>query len=138
MAYALIVTVPKTKSSMLESKFTNCKSGGDIADLLKKIDCKLAELSYNMYNNIVLMLNKSVPAYKLTQLLTYRDILTNKQNNSDYAEHFSVEDIAGKVIRLTAGCSPRCPEVNSACIPTTITTTTINCAITSGEIICTS
>ena len=100
--------------------------------------CKLAELSYNMYNNIVLMLNKSVPAYKLTQLLTYRDILTNKQNNSDYAEHFSVEDIAGKVIRLTAGCSPRCPEVNSACIPTTITTTTINCAITSGEIICTS
>ena len=70
---------------------------------------------------------------KLTQLLAYRDILINKQNNPDYAEHFSVEDIAGKVIRLTAGCELRCPKVNQVCIPTTTSTTTISCAITGGD-----
>lgn len=136
MGYALTVTVPKIKNSMLESKFTNCENCGDIADLLKRIDCKLAELSYNMYNNVVFMLNACVPSYELTQLLAYRDILINKQNNPDYAEHFSVEDIAGKVIRLTAGCKLRCPKVNQVCIPTTTSTTTRSCVITSGEITC--
>ena len=136
MAYALTVTVPKTKNNMLQSKFTNCKKGGDINNLLKKIDCRLAELSYNMYNNIVFMLNKCTPAYELTQLLKYREILIKKQENENYVEHFSVEDIASKVIRLTAGCSPRCPEVKPVCITTTSSTTTINCSITSGEITC--
>jgi len=121
---------------MLESKFTNCKKGGDINNLLKKIDCRLAELSYNMYNNIVFMLNKCTPAYELTQLLKYREILIKKQENENYVEHFSVEDIASKVIRLTANCSPRCPEVNPVCIPTTTSTTTLSCEITSGEIKC--
>ena len=51
-------------------------------------------------------------------------------------EHFSVEDIAGKVIRLTAGCELRCPKVNQVCIPTTTSTTTISCAITGGTITC--
>jgi len=136
MDYAHTVTVPKTKNSMLQSKFTNCKKGGDIKDLLKKIDCRLAELSYNMYNNVVFMLNKCTPAYELTQLLKYREILIKKQENENYVEHFSVEDIASKVIRLTAGCLPRCPEVNSVCISTTSSTTTINCSILSGEIVC--
>jgi len=295
---------------MLESKFTNCKKCGDIDDLLKRINCKLTELSYNMYNNVVFMLNKCVPAYELTQLLKYREILTKKKTNltvytktykvgdllgggavvkvlpdneylvvslleynnyvgwslsgdydfisgavgkeigdgqantdaiiamygednyaasqvrsfygsdwnlpskdelyelyinistleavpgfepfdkyfywsstqpneiinpefyawglsypdgnqntpnkvlgsgirgvkiykeeveelsDSYVEDFTVEDIAGKVIRLTAGCSPRCPEVNPVCISTTSSTTTVNCSITSGQIEC--
>ena len=295
---------------MLESKFTNCKKCGDIDDLLKRINCKLTELSYNMYNNVVFMLNKCAPTYELTQLLKYREILTKKKTNltvytktykvgdllgggavvkvlpdneylvvslleynnyvgwslsgdydfisgavgkeigdgqantdaiiamygednyaasqvrsfygsdwnlpskdelyelyitkstleavpgfepfdkyfywsstqpneilnpefyawgvsypdgnqntpnkilgsgirgvkiykeeveelsDSYVEDFTVEDIAGKVIRLTAGCSPRCPEVNPVCISTTSSTTTINCSIESGEIEC--
>lgn len=295
---------------MLESKFTNCKKCGDIDDLLKRINCKLTELSYNMYNNVVFMLNKCVPAYELTQLLKYREILTKKKTNltvytktykvgdllgggavvkvlpdneylvvslleynnyvgwslsgdydfisgavgkeigdgqantdaiiamygednyaasqvrsfygsdwnlpskdelyelyinkstleavpgfepfdkdfywsstqpnkisnpefyawgvswpdgnqntpnkvigsgirgvkiykeeveelsDSYVEDFTVEDIAGKVIRLTAGCSPRCPKVNPVCVSTTTSTTTLSCEIISGEITC--
>ena len=94
---------------MSKSKFTNCNgcNGISISDLLEKIDCRLTELSYDMYSNIVFMLNKSVPNYELTQLLTYREILVNKQEDEDYVEDFSIDDIAGKIVKLTAGCELR-------------------------------
>tara|TARA_R110002153_G_scaffold86470_1_gene214746 strand:- start:11777 stop:13090 length:1314 start_codon:yes stop_codon:yes gene_type:complete len=66
---------------MLVSKLTNCKEGGDIQNLLDRIDCKLSELSYAMYNNVTFMLNINVPSSEVTQLLTYRNILINKQIN---------------------------------------------------------
>ena len=121
---------------MLNSKLTSCKEGGDISDLLKRINCKLAELSNDMYNNIAFMLNNPIPTSQIIELLTYREILENKQVNSEYTKDYSVEDIAGKVIRLTAGCKLRCPKVNTQCITTTNTTTVLNCEITSATIEC--
>ena len=70
-----------------------------------------------------ILLNKSVPNYELTQLLTYREILVNKQEDEDYVEDFSIDDIVGKIVKLTAGCELRCPKVPSECISTTTSTT---------------
>jgi len=111
---------------MLGPKTTCCAEGGDIQDLLKKIDCKLAELGNDLYNNVVFMLNRPVYANKIVQLLTYRRILTYKYYNIEYANKYTVEDIASKVIRLTVGCVRRCPEAPPVCETTTTTSTTEN------------
>ncbi len=56
---------------MLTPRLTNCQDCHKIPDLLKSIDCKLAELGNNMYNNVVFMLGRDVPAYTITQLLQH-------------------------------------------------------------------
>lgn len=119
---------------MLTPRLTNCQDCDKIPDLLKSIDCKLAEFGSNMYNNIVYMLNQPVPATTMLQLLAYKRILTYKYCNPHYAGQCSVNDIAGKVIRLTAGCVSRCNEptvceITTCCVtivpnPTTTTTST--------------
>jgi hypothetical protein len=150
---------------MLTPRLTNCQDCHKIPDLLKQIDCKLAELANDAYNDVVLMLGNCIPAYEINQLLAYKRILTFKYCNPHYAGCVSVNDIAGKVIRLTSGCVSRCNEptvceITTCCVdvvpnptttttstsststtttttlvPTTTTTTTINCTFT-GDIIC--
>jgi hypothetical protein len=117
---------------MLTPRLTNCQDCHKIPDLLKSIDCKLAELGNNMYNNVVFMLGRDVPAYTISQLLAYKRILTFKYCNPSYAGTISVNDIAAKVIRLTSGCVSRCNtptvcEITTCCVtvvPNPITTTT--------------
>ena len=120
---------------MLSPRLTNCPECSDISSLLKKIDCKLAELGNNLYNNISYMLNKPVPADDITQLIGYRRILMYKLCNPNYVHKYSVAMISSKVIRLTVGCVSRCntpePCIEEPCDitivpnPTTTTTTTI-------------
>jgi hypothetical protein len=95
---------------MLSPRLTNCPECSDIPSLLKKIDCKLAELGNNLYNNISYMLNKSVPSSDILQLIGYRRILMYKYYNPNYVSKYSVQMIASRVIRLTAGCVSRCNE----------------------------
>ena len=119
---------------MLTPRLTNCQDCHKIPDLLKSIDCKLAELGNNMYNNVVFMLGRDVPAYTITQLIAYKRILTFKYCNPNYAGSVCVNDIAGKVIRLTSGCVSRCNtptvcEITTCCVtvvpnPSTTTTST--------------
>ena len=134
----LIATVIKKEykhhKDMLTPRLTNCQDCDKIPDLLKSIDCKLAEFGSNMYNNVVYMLNQPIPATTMLQLLAYKRILTYKYCNPHYAGQCSVNDIAGKVIRLTAGCVSRCNEptvceITTCCVtivpnPTTTTTST--------------
>jgi hypothetical protein len=120
---------------MLSPRLTNCPECANIPSLLKKIDCKLAELGNNLYNNISYMLNKRVPADDITQLIGYRRILMYKLINPSYVEKYSIAMIASRVIRLTVGCVSRCntpePCLEVPCDitivpnPTTTTTTTI-------------
>ena len=120
---------------MLSPRLTNCPECSDIPSLLKKIDCKLAELGNNLYNNISYMLNKPIPAGDITQLIMYRRILLYKLCNPSYVHEYSVSMIASRVIRLTVGCVSRCntpePCIEERCDitivpnPTTTTTTTI-------------
>jgi hypothetical protein len=121
---------------MLSPRLTNCPECANIPSLLRKIDCKLAELGNNLYNNISYMLNKPVPASDIIQLIGYRRILMYKLYNPNYAYKYSVQMIASRVIRLTAGCVSRCntpePCLEVPCDieivpnPTTTTTTTIS------------
>jgi hypothetical protein len=125
---------------MLTPRLTNCQDCHKIPDLLKSIDCKLAELGNNMYNNIVFMLGRDVPAYTISQLLAYKRILTFKYCNPSYAGTISVNDIAAKVIRLTSGCVSRCNtptvcEITTCCVtvvpnPSTTTTSTSSTSTT--------
>jgi hypothetical protein len=120
---------------MLSSRLTNCPECVNIPSLLKKIDCKLAELGNNLYNNISYMLNKPTPTNDILQLIGYRRILQYKYINPNYAHKYSVSMIASRVIRLTAGCVSKCntpePCIEVPCditiVPnlTTTSTTTI-------------
>jgi len=68
-----------------------------IATLLADIDCKLAQLSGTLYNNMTLMLNYPVPAGTFIDLLTYKRILQYKNVNDEYADSFSVDQITDKI-----------------------------------------
>lgn len=114
---------------MLSPRLTNCPECANIPSLLKKIDCKLAELGNNLYNNISYMLNKPVPADDILQLIGYRRILQYKYINPNYAHRYSVNMIASRVIRLTVGCVSRCNTLQPC--PENSTTTTTSSSSTS-------
>jgi hypothetical protein len=121
---------------MLSPRLTNCPECVNIPSLLKKIDCKLAELGNNLYNNISYMLNKPIASIDVTQLIGYKRILLYKYYNPSYVDEYSISIIASKVIRLTAGCVSKCntpePCIEEPCnidvVPniTTTSTTTID------------
>jgi len=129
---------------MISPRLTNCKECANIPDLLRKIDCKLAELGNNLYNNVVFMLNRPIAVSEISELLVYKRILQHRFCDSHYAKDcnsISTEDIASKVIRLTAGCVPFCNEptvceITTCAIkpcpnPTTTTTSTSSTTTTS-------
>ena len=64
---------------MLSPKLTNCKECANIPDLLRKIDCKLAELGNNLYNNVVFMLHKPIANSEISQLLVYKRVFQDVQ-----------------------------------------------------------
>lgn len=82
---------------MLSTRLTNCPDCASIPALLADIDCKLAELSKNLYNNLVFMLNQPVPASVMLDLLNYKRILTYKYCNPNYACKYTVNMIASRV-----------------------------------------
>lgn len=124
---------------MLSPRLTNCPECANIPSLLRKIDCKLAELGNNLYNNISYMLNKPVPADDITQLIGYRRILLYKLCNPSYLQEYTIPMISSRVIRLTVGCVSRCNEpepcieepCNITIIPNTTSTTSTSSTTTS-------
>lgn len=108
---------------MLYPRLTNCPECANIPELLKRIDCRLAELGNSLYNNISYMLNQPIPASDILQLIAYKRILMYKYVNPDYVYHYSISKIASKVILLTLGCESK-PIYNPTVRVTTTTTTT--------------
>lgn len=82
---------------MLTPRLTDCTECADILSLIDEIDCKLAKLAGNMYRNITLMLNKSIPAGAIIDLLHYRRILQYKYMNSTYASDYTINMVASRV-----------------------------------------
>ena len=113
---------------MLYPKLSNCPDCNTIPALIGKIDCKIAELSNNLYNNTVFILNKPVNGTLMNDLLNYRRILSYKYCNPDYANCYSVNMIASRVNLLTAGAKNcnNCGKTSSNCDdkPSGSTTTT--------------
>lgn len=82
---------------MLTYRLTNCEECISIPVLLTEIDCKITELAKKQYNNIIFALNNLVSSDIMLDLLNYKRILQYKKCNPEYANSYSVEDIAGKV-----------------------------------------
>jgi hypothetical protein len=82
---------------MLTPRLINHPTCGTIPVLLADIDCRLAELANNLYNNLIYALNKPVPATTMIDLLNYKRILTYKFCNENYASPYTVEMIASKI-----------------------------------------
>lgn len=107
---------------MIDPRLTNCTQCTTIANLLAKIDCKIAEMAKMLYNNIVYMLGYSIKSEAMIDLLNYKRILTYKSYNLAYAPDYTVEMIASKIILLTGNCKSNCQQ--SIYVPPTTTTTT--------------
>lgn len=107
---------------MIDPRLTNCNQCTTIANLLAKIDCKIAEVAKMLYNNVTLMLGYTINETVMIDLLNYKRILTYKSYNWDYAPDYTVETIASKVILLTGNCKSNCQQ--SIYVPPTTTTTT--------------
>jgi hypothetical protein len=82
---------------MLSPRLTNCPECASIPSLIAEIDCKLADLASNLYNNVVFMLNQPVPGGTMLDLLNYRRILIYKYCNPNYNAEFTVNMIASRV-----------------------------------------
>ena len=82
---------------MLSPRLTSCPECASIPALIADIDCKLASLANNLYNNVVFMLNQPVPGGVMLALINYRRILAYKYCNPNYAAPFTVNMIASRV-----------------------------------------
>lgn len=82
---------------MLTPRLRECKECADINLLIDEIDCKLAKLAGKAYNNITLMLDRSIPADVIIDLLHYKRILQYKYVNSDYLSDYTINMVASKV-----------------------------------------
>jgi hypothetical protein len=82
---------------MLSPRLTNCPECGDILSLLVDIECKITEVSKNLYNNTVFALNMPIPFDVMIDLLNYRRILQYKYCNPNYVKAFTVKMIASKI-----------------------------------------
>jgi len=116
---------------MLTPRLTNCVECADVPSLLESIDCKIFEIAGKLYNNTIFALNRPIDGNVMFDLLTYKRILTYKYCNIDYAGDYTVNMIASKVRRYTAGCVRPCYDVpdivttTTTIAPSTTTTTTI-------------
>jgi hypothetical protein len=80
---------------MLTPRLTNCTE--DISSLIEEIDCKLARMAGDLYNNMTLILNIPVSTETMIDLLTYKRILQYKQVNVLYASDYTIDKITSKV-----------------------------------------
>jgi hypothetical protein len=82
---------------MLTPRLTNCVNCPDILTLISDIDCKVADISNQLYNNAVFMLNQSIPQDVIEDLLNYKRILLYKYCNPEYNSTYTIGMIASKV-----------------------------------------
>jgi hypothetical protein len=82
---------------MLSPRLTDCVNCSTVPVLIADIDCKLAQLAKDLYNNTVFILNRPTKGEVILDLLNYKRILTFKLCNPDYAHHYTVERIASRV-----------------------------------------
>lgn len=82
---------------MLNPRLTNCVDCTTIPALLSDIDCKMTELAKNQYNNIVFSLGRDIKSDVMSDLMNYKRVLQYKYCNSEYADGYTVENIASRV-----------------------------------------
>lgn len=120
---------------MLNPRLNNCIDCTTVESLLKNIDVKIFNISKDMYNNLVFMLNKKLSGEILNDLLQYKRILTHRYYNSEYASDYTLETISNKVKMLTFGAKEDCLcEDNTTYELTTTTSTSSTTSTTTSTI----
>ena len=119
---------------MLTPRLTSCRTCEEIPNLLATINCKIGELSLNLYQNVTLMLNRPVDGCLIDDLLHYKRILTFKYCNPDYAVDYTVMNIASKIREKAAGTNKACDSVVSMFTTTTTSTSTSSTTTTTTTI----
>ena len=79
------------------TKIAYCDECAGSEQLLDDIDCKIKEISIDLYNNIVFALNYPTKYELFTDLINYRRIVTYRQYNDEYALPYTDEQISSKV-----------------------------------------
>lgn len=87
---------------MLKLTLTECKDCKNLSNLLSEIDKKLAYYARNAYNNLTLMVCLQYEPDVISDLLRYKDILTKRMYNCDYATEwcgasFNIYEIISRV-----------------------------------------
>ena len=82
---------------MLNPRLTNCVECATIPVLLTDIDCRIGSMAKDMYNNTIFSLNLPINGEVISDLLNYKRILTYKYCNPDYADEYTVNQIASRV-----------------------------------------
>ena len=83
---------------MLLPRLTNCVICSDICVVISEIDCKLADVAKDLYNNTIYSLNKKVSTSVMNDLLNYKRILQHRICNVDYGgRNFSDEQIVSRI-----------------------------------------
>jgi hypothetical protein len=82
---------------MLNPRLNNCVDCTTVPALLSDIDCKITELAKAQYNNIIYILGINTKPDLMSDLLNYKRILQYKYCNSEWADDYTVENIASKI-----------------------------------------
>jgi len=82
---------------MFSPRLNNCVDCTTIPSLLNDIDCKLLEFAKSEYNNTVFDLNYNISSDVFWDLLNYKQILTYRLYNPNYACKYTLDKIASKV-----------------------------------------
>lgn len=90
----------------------NSKNCQDTLKILALVDCKLAELGNNLYNNLSYLLNNNSDICTISKLIMYKRILLYKSNNQNYLKNWCLCNITNAIKHLTIGCIKKCCKPN--------------------------
>lgn len=107
---------------MINPIFKECTTCGSLEELVKYIDCTIAEMAKNRYYSVIYNIVLPFDSRKFKKLLRYKRILQRRLTISNYPDYrFNVQDLIFNIKRLVLleDCS-QC----ATCFPTLTTTTT--------------
>lgn len=82
---------------MLTIQLTECKTCGNLLDLLCEIDEKIKYYAVNASNNMTLMTCLDFNENNMKALLRYKEIVTKRLYNENYACHYPTPAIISRV-----------------------------------------
>jgi hypothetical protein len=83
---------------MLSPRLINCVDCSDICVVISEIDCRIAQMAKDLYNNTIYSLNKNIDGNAINDLLNYKRILQYRICNIEYGgRNFSDEQIISRI-----------------------------------------
>jgi hypothetical protein len=94
----LLLKKEQNDLEMLSPRLINCVNCSDICVVISEIDCKIAQMAKDLYNNTIYSLNRNINGEVINDLLNYKRILQYRICNIDYGgRNFSDEQIISRI-----------------------------------------